>query len=139
MLLVGDCVGPMFTTMLPRAGSMYVCGLSCPEDERKSCPHGQKVMGYSHRMSFSEYPRLIGPVQRGTEQWSFFYGTRTASERTNSYDQEVIEKGRKQKLRGLSAFSYSGAIRTLAHLLVRALDFILNVTHTIGSLHPLRI
>jgi hypothetical protein len=117
----------------------YVCGLSCPEDERKSCPHAEKVMGYSHRMSFAEYPRLIGPLQRGTERWRFFYGTRTASERTNSYDQEVIEKGRKSKLRGLRAFSFSGAIRTLAQLLSRALNFILNATYTLGRLTALRI
>ena len=72
----------------------YVCGLPCPLPEREQCPHGQKVRGYTHRMSFHEYPRLIGPIQRGTEAWKILYAARTASERTNSYDQEVIDNGR---------------------------------------------
>ena len=44
----------------------YVCGLPCPSEEQTRCPHGQKVRGYSQRMSFHDYPRLIGPIQRGT-------------------------------------------------------------------------
>lgn len=112
----------------------YVCGLQCPLQEREQCPHGQKVRGYTHRMSFSEYPRLIGPIQRGTETWTVLYAARTASERTNSYDQEVIDHGRPPKLRGLKAFRFSGAVRTVAHLLRRALQFILDVTYTLGKL-----
>lgn len=114
----------------------YVCGLQCPPEEQKQCLHGQKVLGYSHRMSFNRYPRLIGPIQRGTQDWKILYAARTASERTNSYDQEVIDKGRSPRLRGLKAFSFSGAIRTLAQLLRRALNFILDVTYTLGKLLP---
>ena len=114
----------------------YVCGLQCPLEEQTSCPHGQKVRGYSHRMSFADYPRLIGPIQRGTPEWEILYDARSASERINSYDQEVILKSRPPKLRGLKAFSFSGAIRTLAQLLRRALNFVLDVTHTLRKLVP---
>jgi len=114
----------------------YVCGLQCSADEQQQCPYGQKVRGYSQRMSFNEYPRLIGPIQRGTEDWKILYAARTASERTNSYDQEVILKGRPPRLRGLKAFSFSGAIRALAQLLRRALNFVLDVTYTLGKLLP---
>jgi hypothetical protein len=112
----------------------YVCGRPCPLPERERCPHGQKVRGYTHKMSFHDYPRLIGPIQRGTEPWKILYAARTASERTNSYDQEVIDKGRPPKLRGLQAFRFWGAIRTVAHLLRRALQFVLDVTYTLGKL-----
>ena len=112
----------------------YVCGLPCPWPERERCPHGQKVRGYTRRMAFTAYPRLIGPMQRGTEAWKILYAARTASERTNSYDQEVIGTGRPQKLRGLRAFRFCGAIRTVAHLLRRALQFVLDVTYTLGKL-----
>lgn len=114
----------------------YVCGQPCPVPERERCPHGQKVRGYTHRMSFRDYPRLIGPIQRGTEAWKILYAARTASERTNSYDQEVIDNGRPPKLRGLQAFRFWGAIRTVAHLLRRGLTFILDVTYTLGKLQP---
>ena len=112
----------------------YVCGLPCPLHERERCPHGQKVHGYTHRMSFTEYPRLIGPIQRGTEHWKILYAARTASERTNRYDQEVLNNGCPPKLRGLKAFRFLGAIRTVAHLLRRALHFVLDVTYTLGKL-----
>ena len=85
-------------------------------------------------MSFTEYPRLIGPIQRGTEAWKILYAARTASERTNSYDQEVIDNGHPPKLRGLKAFRFAGAMRTVAHLLRRALQFVLDVTYTLGKL-----
>jgi hypothetical protein len=120
----------------PADSRQYVCGLQCSPQEQKQCPHGQKVWGYSHRMSFKEHPRLIGPIQRGSEDWKILYAARSASERTNSYDQEVILKGRPPKLRGLKAFSFSGAIRTLAQLLRRALNFVLDVTYTLGKLLP---
>ena len=116
----------------------YVCGLPCPSEEQTRCPHGQKVRGYSQRMSFHDYPRLIGPIQRGTPDWKILYAARTASERTNSYDQEVMEKGRPPRLRGLQAFRFSGAIRTLAQLLRRALNFVLDVTCTLGKLLPVK-
>jgi len=114
----------------------YVCGLQCPSEERRQCPHGQKVRGYSQRMSFADYPRLIGPIQRGAQAWESLYDARSASERTNSYDQEVILKGRPPRLRGMKAFSFSGAIRTLAQLLRRALNFVLDVTYTLGKPLP---
>ena len=34
----------------------YVCGLPCPVQEREQCPHGQKVRGYTHKMSFHAVP-----------------------------------------------------------------------------------
>ena len=77
-------------------------------------------------------------MQRGTETWKILYAARTASERTNSYDQEVIDNGRPPKLRGLKAFRCLGAIRTVAHLLRRALPFILDVTDTLGQLQPVK-
>jgi len=58
----------------------YVCGQPCPLPEREQCPHGHKVRGYTRTMSFHEYPRLIGPIQRGTENWKILYAARTASE-----------------------------------------------------------
>ncbi|MGH8057989.1 MAG: hypothetical protein ACREOH_12250 [Candidatus Entotheonellia bacterium] len=120
----------------PSESRQYVCGRPCPVPERERCPHGQKVRGSTHRMSFDEYPRLIGPMQRGTEPWKILYAARTASERTNSDDQEVIEHGRPPKLRGLQAFRFAGAIRTVAHVLRRALTCILDVTYTLGKLQP---
>ena len=45
-------------------------------------------------MTFQDYPRLIGPIQRGTPAWQRLYGARSASERTNSDDQEVIANAR---------------------------------------------
>lgn len=90
-------------------------------------------------MSFLQYPRLIGPIQRGTQDWKIFYGLRTAAERTNSYSQEVIDEGKTPRLRGLKAFTFAEAIRTLGHLLRKAINFILNVTYTLGRLHPLRL
>jgi len=114
----------------------YVCGRPCPLPEREQCPHGHKVRGSTRTMSFHAYPRLLGPIPRGTEHWKILYAARTASERTNSYDQEVIDNGRPLKLRGLQAFRFAGAIRTLAHLLRRALTCILDVTYTLGQLRP---
>ena len=116
----------------------YVCGLQCPPAEQEPCPHGHKVRGYTHKMAFHEYPRLIGPIQRGTAAWNILYAARTASERTNSYAQEVIDNGRPSKLRGLKAFRFAGAIRTVAHMLRRAITFILDVTYTLGNLLPVK-
>jgi hypothetical protein len=108
----------------------YVCGLPCPPEERQHCPHRYGVLGYCHRMSFKDHPRLIGPIQRGTKVWQRLYGARSSSERTNSYDQEVIGKAHPLRMRGLKAFRFAGAIRTLAQLLRRALHFVLDVTYT---------
>ena len=116
----------------------YVCGLPCPPEERQHCPHRFGVLGYCHRMSFKDHPRLIGPIQRGSQQWQQLYAMRSASERTNSYDQEVIAKGSAVKMRGLAAFSFAGSIRTLGQLLRRACNFVLDATYTLGRLHPLR-
>jgi len=111
----------------------YVCGLQCPADEQQHCPHRYGVLGYCHRMSFKDHPRLIGPIQRGTPAWQRLYGARSASARTNSYDQEVIGKAHPLRMRGLKAFRFAGAIRTLAQLLRRALNFVLDVTYTQGK------
>lgn len=108
----------------------YVCGLPCPPEEQQHCPHRFGVLGYSHRMSFTDHPRLIGPIQRGSQAWQHLYGARSSSERTNSYDQEVVAKAHPLRMRGLNAFRFAGAIRTLAQLLRRALNFVLDVTYT---------
>jgi hypothetical protein len=111
----------------------YVCGLPCPPNERRHCPHRFGVLGYSHRMTFKDHPRLIGPIQRGTPAWQRLYAARSASERTNSYNQEVIATAHPLRMRGLKAFRFAGAIRTLAQLLRRALNFVLDVTYTLGK------
>jgi len=111
----------------------YICGRPCNADEQQRCPHGSGVRGYSHRMAFKDHPRLIGPIQRGTSAWQRLYAARTASERTNGYDQEVIANGRPLRMRGLKAFRFAGAIRTLAQLLRRALNFVLDVAYTLGK------
>jgi hypothetical protein len=111
----------------------YVCGLHCPPHERRRCPHRFGVLGSTHRMPFKEHPRLIGPIQRGTPLWKRLYAARGASERTNSYDQEVIAKAHPLRMRGLKAFRFAGAIRTLAQLIRRALNFVLDVTYTVGT------
>ena len=86
-----------------------------------------------HRMSFKDHPRLIGPIQRGSKAWHDLYQARSSSERTNSYDQEVVGKAHPLRMRGLKAFRFAGAIRTLAQLLRRALNFVLDVTYTLGK------
>src|SRR5215471_4372019 len=111
----------------------YVCGLACPPEEQQRCPHRYGVLGYSHRMRFTDHPRLIGPIQRGSKAWHDLYGARSASERTNSYDQEVVAKAHPLRMRGLKAFHFAGAIRALAQLLRRALNFVLDVTYTQGK------
>jgi hypothetical protein len=112
----------------------YVCGFPCPPEERQCCPHRFGVLGYCHRMSFKDHPRLIGPIQRGSQAWHHLYGARSSSERTNSYDQEVIGQAHPLRMRGLKAFRFAGAIRTLAQLLRRALNFVLDVTYTLGKI-----
>ena len=84
-------------------------------------------------MTFKDHPRLIGPIQRGTQTWQRFYGARSASERINSFDQEVIAHAHPLRMRGLKAFRFAGAIRTLAQLLRRALNFVLDVTYTLAQ------
>jgi hypothetical protein len=111
----------------------YVCALQCLPEERQHCPHRYGVLGYCHRMSFKDHPRLIGPIQRGSKAWHHLYGARSSSERTNSYDQEVIGKAHPLRMRGLKAFRFAGAIRVLAQLLRRALNFVLDVTYTRGK------
>jgi hypothetical protein len=108
----------------------YVCALACPPNEQRRCPHRFGVRGYTHRMTFKDHPRLIGPIQRGSAAWQRLYAMRSASERTNSYDQEVIGQAHPLRMRGLRAFRFAGAIRTLAQLLRRALNFVLDVTYT---------
>ena len=84
-------------------------------------------------MTCKDQPRLIGPIQRGTPAWQRLYGARSASDRTNSYDQEVIANAHPLRMRGLKAFRFAGAMRTLAQLLCRALNFVLDVTYTLGK------
>ena len=111
----------------------YVCGLPCPAEEQQRCPHRYGVRGYCHRMSFKDHPRLIGPIRRGSKAWYDLYKARSSSERTNSYDQEVVGNAHPLRMRGLKAFRFAGAIRTLAQLLRRALNFVLDVTYTQGK------
>lgn len=80
----------------------------------------------------------MGPIQRGTPAWQHLYAARTASARTNSYDQEVIANSRPLRMRGLTAFRFAGAIRTLAQLLRRGLHFVLDVTSTLGRHQPVQ-
>ena len=84
-------------------------------------------------MTCTDPPRLIGPIQRGTSAWQRLYAARTARERTHSDDQEVIANAHPLRMRGLKAFRFAGAIRTLAQLLRRALNFVLDVTYTLGK------
>ena len=84
-------------------------------------------------MRFNDHPRLIGPIQRGTQTWKQFYAARSASERTNSYNQEVIARAHPLRMRGLKAFRFAGALRTLAQLLRRALTFVLDTTYTLSK------
>jgi hypothetical protein len=111
----------------------YVCGRPCPPEEQRQCPHGAGVLGSSHRMTFNNHPRLIGPMQRGTKAWQRLYAARSASERTNSYDQAGIAHAHPLRRRGLKAFRFAGAIRTLAQLLRRALNVVRDVTSTLGK------
>lgn len=112
----------------------YVCGLQCPAEEQKRCPHRFGVLGYCHRMHLRDHPRLIGPIPRGSQAWQELYQARSASERTNSYDQEVVAQAHPLRMRGLKAFRFAGAMRTLAQLLRRALNFVLDVTYTQGKM-----
>ena len=84
-------------------------------------------------MSFKDHPRLIGPIQRGSKAWQRLYGARSSSERTNSYDQEVVAQAHPLRMRGLKAFRFAGALRTFAQLLRRALNFVLDVTFTLDK------
>ena len=84
-------------------------------------------------MTFKDHPRLRGPIQRGTPARQRLSAARRASERTNSYDQEVSAKAHPLRMRGLKAFRFAGALRTLAQWLRRALHFVLDVTSTLGK------
>jgi hypothetical protein len=110
-----------------------VCGLQCPPKEQKHCPHRYGVLGSCHRMRCKDHPRLIGPIQRGSTAWHHLYGARSSSERTNSYDQEVVAQAHPLRMRGLKAFRFAGAIRTFAQLLRRTLHVVLDVTSTLGK------
>jgi hypothetical protein len=113
-------------------------GRPCSALERTRCPHGTGVRGSSHRMTLREHPRRIGPVQRGTSARHHLWAARPASERATSSDQEVITHGRPPQLRGLRAFRFAGAIRTLAQLLRRALHVVREVTSTLGRRLPVQ-
>jgi hypothetical protein len=112
----------------------FTRAICAPNSGAKRCPHGYGVRGDSRRMTFTEHPRLIGPMQRGSPAWQRLYRTRPASARTKGYDQDVIGGGGPPRRRGLGAFRVAGALRPLAQLLRRALNFVLNVTSTLGRL-----
>jgi hypothetical protein len=84
-------------------------------------------------MTFKDSPRLIGPVPRGSKAWQRLYAARSASERTNSDDQEVIANAHPLRMRGLKACRFAGALRTLAQLLRRAMTVVLDATLTLGK------
>ena len=84
-------------------------------------------------MRFKDHPRLIGPMQRGTPAGQRLYAARSASERTNSYNQEGTAKTYPLRMRGRKAFRFAGAIRTLAQLVHRALNFGLDATYTLSQ------
>jgi hypothetical protein len=84
-------------------------------------------------MTSKDHPRLIGPIPRGSQAWHHLYAARSARERTNSHDQEVIATTHLLRMRGLKAVRFAGAIRTLAQLLRRAMNFVLDVTYTVGK------
>ena len=84
-------------------------------------------------MTCKDPPRLIGPMQRGTPAWQRLYAARSASARTNSDDQEVIANAHPLRMRGLQAFRFAGAMRTLAQRLRRAVNFVLDVISTLGK------
>ena len=106
---------------------------SVPPRSANAGPYRFGVLGSCHRMSCKDHPRLIGPMQRGSKAWHHLYGARSASARTNSYDQEVIGQAHPLRMRGLKAFRFAGAIRTLAQLLRRALTFVLDATYTLST------
>jgi len=109
------------------------CGRPCSRNEQEGCPHAQKPWGSRHSMAFHVHPRLIGPIPRGSSAWQRLSAARTASERTNSDDQEVIANGRPLRMRGLKAFRFAGALRTLAQRRRRALHCVLDVNYTLGK------
>ena len=106
---VDGCAAPTGTITSPDS-RQYVCGLPCPPQERVRCPHGPEGShSYVHGCIFTDSPRLIGPIRR--ERRPGRSSTRRkASERTNSYNQEVIDHGPPPKSGGLRPFGSSGAI-----------------------------
>ena len=84
-------------------------------------------------MTCKDPPRLIGPIHRGTPAWQRLSAARSASARPNSSDQEVLANAPPIRMRGLQALRCAGAIRTLAQLLRRALNVVLDVTSTLGK------
>lgn len=110
----------------------FICGKSCQDGEEEvSCEHLSKRYGFTAQMSACQHPRLVGEILRGSKRWEELYAKRTAAERTNSYDQEVIGKNGRMRFRGLRAFAYQNAIRLLGQLLRKAFHFILDVTYTL--------
>jgi hypothetical protein len=66
--------------------------------------------------------------------WKTLDAPRTSSERTTHYDHEVIANGHLPKFRWLQVFRFSAVIRTVGHMLRRALQFVLDVTSPLGKL-----
>jgi hypothetical protein len=71
-------------------------------------------------MAVDAYPRLLGPLPRGTAAWKLLEAARPTSERTNSNDQAVRDQGHPPKWRGRQDVRFWGAIRTVAQLWRRA-------------------
>ena len=61
------------------------------------------------------------------------YAARSASERTNSDDQEVIANAHPLRMWGLKALALRRGYADSAQLLRRALTFVLDVTCTLGK------
>ena len=58
---------------------------------------------------------------------------RKSVDTSNSYNQEGIAKTHPLRMRGRKAFRFAGAIRTLAQLVRRALNFGLDATYTLSQ------
>jgi hypothetical protein len=86
------------------------------------------MRGYSHRMAFKTI-RAHWADQRHLGRPIYA----VAPPVNGPTVAEVIANGRLPRLRGLQAFRFAGAIRTLAQLLRRALHFVLDVTSTLGK------
>jgi hypothetical protein len=113
----GHCYAPARSFFLEVASRVdrYPDYAHCCADLR------QQDKGRRHREIAGRHQAM--PGQDDLSHFRRRYAARTASERTNSYDQEVIDNGHPPKVRGLNAFRFARAIRTVAHLLRLALQF----------------
>ena len=84
-------------------------------------------MGQCQETSIKKHPRLIVEVPRGTEQFQLLRNLRVASERFNS---QAKDDGRLEipRLMGEHAFGMRANLGTMAVLLKKTLEFILEMT-----------